>query len=80
MSRCMLSFFSIFVLALGLGAATPTSVPAWVDINSQIVPRIDTATSLISFTTTADGCTKDEELGGNWLLNTMKVGFVVVFR
>ena len=49
--------------ALALGAATPSSVPAWIDINAQIPARTDLSTDTVAFTTSADGRTIDEETG-----------------
>ena len=66
--------------ALALGAATPSSVPAWIDINAQIPARTDMSTDTVAFTTSADGRTIDEETGGDWRLVTLQPGMMVIFR
>ncbi len=66
--------------ALALGAATPSSVPAWIDINAQIPARTDMAVGTVAFTTSADGRTIDEEPGGVWTLVTLQPGMMVIIR
>ena len=66
--------------ALALGAATPTTVPAWVDINARIPARTDMSTDTVAFTTSADGRTIDEETGGIWTLVTLQSGMMVIIR
>lgn len=66
--------------ALALGAATPSSVPAWIDINAQIPARTDMAAGTVAFTTSADGRTIDEETGGVWTLVTLQPGMMVIIR
>ena len=71
-----------FLLALSgtLVAAVPSSVPAWIDINSQIPARTDLASCSVAFTTSADGHDVDEEIGGTWTMCTMQCGSMVIFR
>jgi hypothetical protein len=66
--------------ALALGAATPTTVPTWIDINAQIPARTDMSTDTVTFTTSADGRTIDEETGGVWRLVTLQPGMMVIIR
>lgn len=66
--------------ALALGAATPTTVPAWIDINAQIPARTDMSTDTVTFTTSADGRTIDEETGGICRLVTLQPGMIVIIR
>ena len=66
--------------ALALGAATPSSVPAWIDINAQIPARTDMSTDTVAFTTSADGRTIDEETGGIWTLVTFQPGMMLIIR
>ena len=66
--------------ALALGAATPSSVPAWIDITAQIPARTDMAAGTVAFTTSADGRTIDEETGGVWTLVTLQPGMMVIIR
>ncbi len=63
-----------------VGAATPPSVPDWVDINSQISPRTGQASCSVPFVSSADGRTIDEETGGTWTLTTMQPGTYLIVR
>ena len=70
----------LFALSGTLVAATPSSVPAWIDINSQIPARTDIAETTVAFSTSANGRCADEETGGTWTLSTMQPGCMIIFR
>lgn len=67
-------------ICFSLMAATPPSVPAWIDIDSQILARTDGAPCNVTFGTNADGRSTDEEIGGTWTLTTMSTGTFLIFR